>query len=210
MIVFMMKKKLEARIIDVETAFLHGKLDEEIYMECPQGMNSKDYECLVLHKTIYGLVQAARQWWKTFITYLRRIGFRMCGVDNCLLIRETNGGTMLLGLYVDDALLIGNKRDLDEVENLMRKEFVIKVDYDLNDYLSCEILFSRNKEKAWIGQPHMVNKLIKKFGNMVKDIGPYKTPGTPHNGIMRPLKMEDGITDKDKKHTRVEWECCCI
>ena len=49
-------------IIDVETAFLHGELeqDEEIYMECPPGLNAGEDKILKLEKTIYGLVQAAK------------------------------------------------------------------------------------------------------------------------------------------------------
>jgi len=53
---------LQTKIIDVETAFLYGNLEEEIYMECPDGMNGNDDECLLLLQSIYALVQAARQW----------------------------------------------------------------------------------------------------------------------------------------------------
>jgi hypothetical protein len=48
-------------IVDVETAFLHGDLEEEIYMDCPEGLDHEPDECLLLQKTIYGLVQSAQQ-----------------------------------------------------------------------------------------------------------------------------------------------------
>jgi Reverse transcriptase (RNA-dependent DNA polymerase) len=51
---------LKAHINDVETAFLHGELQEEINMNIPEGMNSDSNSCLLLTKTIYGLVQSAR------------------------------------------------------------------------------------------------------------------------------------------------------
>jgi len=54
--------KLDAIISDVETVFLHGKLKEEIFINLPEGMTGFDDECLLLLKSIYGLVQAARQW----------------------------------------------------------------------------------------------------------------------------------------------------
>ena len=54
---------LKACIIDVETAFLHGDLQEEIYMNIPEGMNSNPNDCLLLTKTIYGLVQSAREFY---------------------------------------------------------------------------------------------------------------------------------------------------
>jgi Reverse transcriptase (RNA-dependent DNA polymerase)/gag-polypeptide of LTR copia-type len=65
--------KYDSKIIDVETAFLYGDLDEEIYMKIPDGLQeykkiSPD-KCLKLCRSLYGLVQAARQWWKKFATF---------------------------------------------------------------------------------------------------------------------------------------------
>ena len=58
--------KLDIKVIDIETAFLHGDLDGmEVYMDCPQGLEgAQPDECLLLQKTIYGLVQSARQNWE--------------------------------------------------------------------------------------------------------------------------------------------------
>jgi Reverse transcriptase (RNA-dependent DNA polymerase) len=67
---------LQASIIDVETAFLHGQLSEEIYMNAPDGMNIKDNKCLQLKKTIYGLVQSAREFYKRLICELKDLGHR--------------------------------------------------------------------------------------------------------------------------------------
>jgi Reverse transcriptase (RNA-dependent DNA polymerase) len=66
----------EARVYDVETAFLYGDLDEPVYIRIPQGLNNfvknLDFktDCLLLKKAMYGLVQAARQWWRKFISIL--------------------------------------------------------------------------------------------------------------------------------------------
>ena len=57
--------KLTAKIVDVETAFLYGKLTEEIYMGCPPGMKEgTKAKVLLLHQCMYGLVQVARQYYK--------------------------------------------------------------------------------------------------------------------------------------------------
>jgi hypothetical protein len=56
---------LEAIIIGLETAFLHGKLQQEIYMNIPEGMSYDSKHCLLLTKTIYGLVQSAREFYKS-------------------------------------------------------------------------------------------------------------------------------------------------
>ena len=76
---------LKACIVDVETAFLHGELQEEIYMNIPEGMNSDSNNCLLLTKTIYGLVQSAREFYKILISVLKSIGFKENKSDPCLL-----------------------------------------------------------------------------------------------------------------------------
>ena len=76
---------LNACIIDVETAFLHGDLQEEIYMNIPEGMNSNPDDCLLLTKTIYGLVQSAREFYKKLISVLKSLGFKENKSDPCLL-----------------------------------------------------------------------------------------------------------------------------
>jgi hypothetical protein len=56
--------KFERKIVDIETSFLHGNLTETIYVEIPKGMVANENECLILKKTIYGLVQSAREFYK--------------------------------------------------------------------------------------------------------------------------------------------------
>jgi Reverse transcriptase (RNA-dependent DNA polymerase) len=75
----------KAYIVDVETAFLHGDLLEEIYMNIPEGMNSNPSDCLLLTKKIYGLVQIARGFYKKLISVLKLIGFKENKSDPCLL-----------------------------------------------------------------------------------------------------------------------------
>ena len=64
---------LLAKVVDVKTAFLYGDLEEEVYMECPQGMsNSSKDDCIILNKCIYGLVQAARWYYKRIVKILKK------------------------------------------------------------------------------------------------------------------------------------------
>ena len=85
----MMTEGLDATIIDVKTAFLYGRLDEEIYMTVPEGYREEhdigEDECLLLQQALYGLVQAAHQWWKRLVAELCRLGFKLTA-DPCLLV----------------------------------------------------------------------------------------------------------------------------
>jgi Reverse transcriptase (RNA-dependent DNA polymerase) len=58
---------LKAKVVDIETAFLHGDLKETIYMEIPRGMEASTDECLMLNKTIYGLVQSNREFYNNLV-----------------------------------------------------------------------------------------------------------------------------------------------
>jgi hypothetical protein len=87
---------------------------------------------------------------------------------------------------VDDSLLVGDRKAIDKaIEDLRKEGFVLKVEDDLTDYLSCEIRLNKKKKTGWIHQPHLIKKLNDKFKDMVKKMPVYKTPGSPHHLIMR-------------------------
>ena len=76
------KNKMAGYAIDVDTAFLHVELEEEIFLKIPKGHEHDGYKkVLKLKKAIYGLVQAARQWWKKFNSTITSMGFKENNVD---------------------------------------------------------------------------------------------------------------------------------
>ena len=189
-------------IIDVETAFLHGDLaeGEEIYMECPPGMDHEDDEILLLQQTIYGLVQSARAFYKKLSQTLREIGFTGGYADPCLLTRKGKHGTVHIALYVDDCYCCGDMKEIKEVIlDMRRMGFTLKIEMNMTDYLSCQIEFSKNRDKVWIGQPHLIKKLKDKFGEEASKLQTYKTPGTPHTGLRRPQEDDPIVTTEEHK-----------
>jgi hypothetical protein len=79
--------KLKTKIIDFEAAFLHGNLEQEIYMDCPEGLESKPDECVLLNQTIYGLVQSAQQFFRKLIQVLKSVGFKGGSAYPCLMTK---------------------------------------------------------------------------------------------------------------------------
>ena len=109
-----MGEKLVSLVMDVETAFLYGQIDEEIFMKSPIGMEeidpgSSSEDCYQLLKGIYGLCQAARQFWKTFVNTTKQepFGFQVSPADPCMLFKENDLGVCIIITYVDDMLIIG-------------------------------------------------------------------------------------------------------
>jgi Reverse transcriptase (RNA-dependent DNA polymerase) len=90
LLLMMLTWNLKAKFVDIETAFLHGDLKETIYMEIPKGMEVSVDECLILNKTIYGLVQSAREFYNKLVSALKDCRFQGSLVDPCLWIKHFN------------------------------------------------------------------------------------------------------------------------
>ena len=98
--------------LDVKTAFLHGELDENIYMDQPEGFLIPGKEHLVckLKKSLYGLKQSSRQWYKRFDSFMLSNGFKRSDYDSCVYLKTVNGSAIYLLLYVDDMLIAAKEK----------------------------------------------------------------------------------------------------
>jgi hypothetical protein len=90
--------------MDVKTAFLNGVVEEEVYMEQPEGFVIHDRESHVckLKKALYGLKQAPRAWYSRIDSYLTDLGFSKTTADDNLYYKVVDGRPLILVLYVDD------------------------------------------------------------------------------------------------------------
>ena len=93
--------------MDVKTTFLNGLIEEEVYIEQPQGFEIDDREYYVckLKKTLYGIKKAPRAWYRRIDGFLMSLGFTKSKADSNLYYKVENDGLMILLLYVDDLFL---------------------------------------------------------------------------------------------------------
>ena len=103
----------EVEQMDVKTKFLHGDLEEEIYMKQPEGFAVKGKKELVckLKKSLYGLKQSPRMWYQKFDTYMLGLGFTRRKEDHCVYSKLIGEHLIYLVLY-NDMLLIGNNKEI--------------------------------------------------------------------------------------------------
>ena len=155
---------MELAQFDVKTAFLYGDLDEDIYMEFPEGYpNPKNKVCRLI-KSLYGLKQAPRNWNKKFDSFLKRFDLQQAMVDKCLYY--TKDRSMLLAIYVDDGLVAStSKSQLDKLLKYLMANFEMKV-MNCEAYLGFKIVRDRKARTLTLLQSHYVDKILERFGMM--------------------------------------------
>ena len=98
--------------MDIKSSFLNGEIEEEVYIEQPEGFQfseNVDYVCK-LNKALYGLKQAPRAWYSRLDKYLQQVGFRKGSAYNNLYIKVSQGNVLLVEVYVDD-IIFGSDDD---------------------------------------------------------------------------------------------------
>jgi hypothetical protein len=117
--------KWEVHQMDVKFVFLHGDLQEKIYMEQPPGyvQNDSSLVCL-LKKYLYGLKQAPQAWYEKMGNFLIVTGFSRCHYDPNVYTKKVEIHVIILVLYVDDLILTGNdSKILNYVKTSLKKKF---------------------------------------------------------------------------------------
>ena len=151
--------------LDVKSAFLHGEITEEVFVEQPPGYEQKGHESKVyrLKKALYGLKQAPRAWYSRIETYFIKEGFTKCPYEHTLFIKTADGGKILIVcLYVDDLIFTGN----DEV---MFEQFKksMKIEFNMTDlgrmkyFLGIEVL--QKADGIFITQRKYAQEILERF-----------------------------------------------
>ncbi|CAI0405618.1 unnamed protein product [Linum tenue] len=152
--------------MDVSNAFLHGDLEEEVYMVLPPGdprANSPENLVCRLRKSLYGLKQASRQWFAKLTSSLLKHGFSQSVSDYSLFTKWVHGRIVVLLVYVDDIILGGDDRgDIEEVKKFLSHNFKIKDLGCLKFFLGLEI--SRNSEGIAVCQRKYCLELLRDTG----------------------------------------------
>ncbi|KAL2225521.1 UNVERIFIED_CONTAM: Retrovirus-related Pol polyprotein from transposon RE1 [Sesamum indicum] len=112
--------------LDVNNAFLHGYLDEDIYMIPPVGYQVASGLVCKLERSLYDLKQASCQWNMELTLKLQEFGFTQCAHDHCLFLLHTAHGLVSLLVYIDDILLAG--ACVDELHKFLGLEIARNVD----------------------------------------------------------------------------------
>ena len=176
-------KGLKVHQMDAVTAFLQGDVDEEIYMEQPEGFDDGTGRVCRLNRSIYGLKQAGRQWHKKLDAGLQRMGLRQSEMDPCIYYADG----LMIGIYVDDFIIIyKDEKTLDKLKSSLMETFKMK---DMGPAKQCiGIRIQQLEGEIQLDQSLYIEEVLKKFG--MWDCKPIGNPTDTNAKLTKPDEKE--------------------
>ncbi|KAL0378534.1 UNVERIFIED_CONTAM: Retrovirus-related Pol polyprotein from transposon RE1 [Sesamum radiatum] len=152
--------------MDVKTAFLNGFVEEEIFMDQPEGFTAVGEEQKVYHlqRSIYGLKQASQRWNTRFDEVILGYDFIKNDFDPCVHKKISGSSIAYLVLYVDDILLIGNDvKMLGDIKAWLSTQFSMKDMGEASYILGIKIYWDRSRRLLGLTQSSYIEKVLKRF-----------------------------------------------
>jgi len=171
---------LEMLQFDVKTAFLHGELNKEIFMEIPEGLDTEEDErdtvCL-LQKSLYGLKQASRCWNDKFTKFLVEFGFEQCISDSCVFLGCVENSVVYLALFIDDGLIASKNKNA--LETVVRKSTKFEITLENgNNFVGMQLERNRDSKTMFIHQEAYALHILNKFN--MSEAKPLGVPADAH------------------------------
>ena len=161
--------------MDVKLAFLNGELEEEVYIEQPEGflLSKKEDNVCMLNKALYGLKQDPRAWYAHLDGYIHQQGFKKGTVDRNLYVKIHKDNLKIIEVYVDDIIFGSNDDRLSKnFATKMQCEFEMSLLGELTYFLGLQI--SQQEKVIFICQAKYIKEMLKKF--KMEDCKPVLTP----------------------------------
>eukprot|EP00253_Pinus_taeda_P030379 PITA_30379 len=160
--------------MDVKTAFINGFIQEEVYIEQPQGfeVHGKESHVCRLKKALYGLKQVPRAWYLRIDTYLWQLGFTKSEADPNLYFIVVGEEPLILVLYVDDLIITGAKRLIEGYKRDLASKFEMKDIVLVHYFLGLEVW--QEKGHFFLGQGKYIVDILSRFH--MENCKPMSTP----------------------------------
>lgn len=158
------KLDLNIRQLDVVTAFLHGKLDEEVFMTQPETFHDGTNRFCKLQKSIYGLKQSSRVWNNTLNKTLLDFGLKRSTADQCIYHSETSKGILIVAIYVDDILVFSNDSEIErKLVDMLRSQFKMKDMGGVSSVLGVRVIRNRKNGTISLDQSQYIGDILRRF-----------------------------------------------
>ncbi|XP_036140860.1 uncharacterized protein LOC105835035 isoform X8 [Monomorium pharaonis] len=172
------KQNMRIRFFDIKTAYLYGSINETVYMEAPLGfekMISPNKVCK-LRKSIYGLPQSGRNWFKRLCQELLNLHLKQLASDSCIFVYNKNNIFICVSTYVDDLSVIDNNSKAgDKFIEKLRAVLELNKTTNKGTFLGMEV--RQSEKEITISQELYIKTLLTKYG--MSDCKPVATPIVP-------------------------------
>lgn len=180
-LVLIIKYNLFKIQFDVKTAFLNAPLNQSIYMSQAPGFEDGSARVYKLHKSIYGLKQAALMWYGEISNHLISFGFNKLESESCMFVMTRNKEFAIIGLFIDDGIVAStNQNLLNEIISHLRIKYEIKTCENVNRFIGLQLEFQSDQIR--IHQHDYIIKILNHY--QMQDCNGSKTPlptGRPVN-----------------------------
>ncbi|CAK9827477.1 Retrovirus-related Pol polyprotein from transposon TNT 1-94 [Anthophora retusa] len=192
------KYDLEVSQLDVKTAFLNGEIEEEIFMEIPEGTQHTDKDRQVkvckLKRALYGLRISPKRWHERFAKAASKIGLISNDAEPCLFIWRDKHKFLILVLYVDDMLIASNDfNKLNNVKTKLQMEFEMTDLGEPRNFLGITIERDRQKQIIVLHQQTYIAKILRRFG--FNEMHPQRSPMVTIQVANRERKLRESTYD---------------
>jgi hypothetical protein len=147
---------------DAINAFTNSKIDELVYVKCPEGYDQQGY-CLQLNRALYGLTRSPLLWFNDLSSKLEKMDLKQVPEAQCLFVNRR----LIVFFYVDDICVLVHPSEHDAYETfrtLLLREYEMREMGELKWFLGIRILRDRTNRKLWLCQDSYVDKVVSTYG----------------------------------------------
>lgn len=184
-----MIEKMQIRQIDIKTAFLNGKIEEDLFMMQPEGFDDQSGRVCKLLKGIYGLKQASNAWNSEINGFILETGFKRCISDSCIYSYNEDDIKCFIVLYVDDLIILSTSSDfigkfIAHISSRYETKVMDKFEY----FLGINIVHDQVNHSIQMNQSKYINEILEKF-----EMNDCKTVSTPIDPNVKLCKEADQL-----------------
>lgn len=183
-------QNLSIHQMDVQTAFLNGEINEDVFIKAPKCLNVKEGYCLKLNKALYGLRESPRSWYNCFDRFMNFLNFHRSNFDCCLYFKDLNSIPVYVLIFVDDILFFSkDKNKINSLKKQLKERFKMKDFGQINKYLGIQAVKEQDNSIK-LNQTDYICSVAEKFNVIHSKL--YDTP------MEQNLKLLPAATVKDE------------
>jgi hypothetical protein len=190
---------LECHQVNVNNAFTESFLKEKIYMKPPPGVDLLPGQVLLIRRSLYGLKQAARDWYERCMRELAKLGFEKTPADPCML--RHRGKNIILLVYVDDiSIAARSMKDINWFKDEFKKLFKVKDLGEIDKILGIKITRDRQNRTLRMDQSHYLADVLNRLHMSAEKHAPTELPMNGYDPLRPAGPNDERISQKDYQH----------